>query len=150
MTTTIRLTRWIGSRNPSIWVLVLSLAIATLRGVPAAAAIIYVDKEKSCPGAGTDSRPYCSIRNAFEVVNPGDDIRIRNSATPYDESAIATRSGTAAAPIIIEPDTGHHPILRYTGKGAMAAVIKLQYVDYWTIRNLTFDGSGVWTSSIAV
>src|SRR5437773_10029154 len=32
----------------------------------------------------------------------------------------------------------------------MAAVIQIQGQDYWTVRNLTFDGTGVFTSQMAV
>jgi hypothetical protein len=117
---------------------------------PAEAAIIYVDKDKSCPGSGTSSSPYCTIQGAFNVARPGDVIRIRDAATPYDESAVATRSGTASAPITIEPDVGHHPKLRYSGRNAQAGVIEIRNADYWQIRRLNFDGSGTQTSRHAV
>ena len=118
--------------------------------VPAQAAILYVDKDNGCPGTGTSQAPYCRIQNAFNAASAGDTIRIRDSATPYDESATATRSGTSGNPIIVEPDAGNNPTLRYTGNGAMAAVIQILGQDYWTVRNLTFDGTGVFTSQMAV
>jgi hypothetical protein len=116
----------------------------------AQAAILYVDKDNSCPGAGTDANPYCSIQNAFNVVNPGDTIRIRDSASPYDQSANLTRSGTAGTPIIIEPDVGHNPTIRFTGNGAINAAIHLNGVHDVTVQNLTFDGAGVYTSTLAL
>ena len=114
------------------------------------ASVIYVDKDKSCPGSGTSNSPYCSIQAAFNVADPGDVIRIRDSATPYDERAVATRSGTASAPITIEPDVGHHPKLRYSGRNAQAGVIEIKDANYWRIRDLTFDGIGTQTSRSAV
>jgi hypothetical protein len=118
--------------------------------VPAQAAIIYVDKDNACPGTGTSQNPYCRIQNAFNAVSAGETIRIRDSATLYDENAITTASGTAANPITIEPDLGHQPILRYTGNGAVHAVMEIRDADYWIVRNLTFDGTGVYTSLFAI
>jgi hypothetical protein len=115
----------------------------------AQAAIIYVDKDNPCPGAGTDANPYCSIQRAFNVAVAGDRIRIRDSATPYDESATAQNSGTSGNPITVEPDIGHHPILRYSGNGATTGVININH-SYWTIQNLTFDGTGVNTSRLGI
>jgi hypothetical protein len=117
---------------------------------PAEAAVIYVDKDKSCPGSGTSNSPHCTIQAAFNVARPGDVIRIRDSATPYDERAVATRSGTSTAPITVEPDVGHHPKLRYSGRNAQAGVIEIKDADYWRIKGLTFDGSGTQTSRYAV
>jgi hypothetical protein len=117
---------------------------------PAEAAVIYVDKDKSCPGSGTSNSPHCTIQAAFNVARPGHVIRIRDSATPYDERAVATRSGTATAPITVEPDVGHHPKLRYSGRNAQAGVIEIRDADYWRIRGLTFDGNGTQTSRHAV
>ena len=114
------------------------------------AAVIYVDKDKPCPGSGTSNSPYCSIQAAFNVADPGDVIRIRDSATPYDERAVATRSGTASAPITVEPDVGHHPKLRYSSPKAQAGVIEIRDADYWQIRGMTFDGIGTQTSRYAV
>ena len=114
------------------------------------AAVIYVDKDKPCPGSGTSNSPYCNIQAAFKVARPGDVIRIRDSATPYDERAVATRSGTSKAPITVEPDVGHHPKLRYSGRNAHAGVIEIRDADYWQISDLTFDGSGTQTSRFAV
>jgi len=39
-------------------------------------AVIYVNKDSSCPGSGTIGSPYCSIQNAFNVAAAGDDIRM--------------------------------------------------------------------------
>jgi hypothetical protein len=118
---------------------------------PAEAVILYVDKDnKSCPGSGSSSTPYCTIQAAFNVARPGDVIRIRNAATPYDEKAVTTRSGTASAPITVEPDVGHLPRLRYSARNAQAGVIEIKDADYWQIRGLTFDGNGTQTSMHAV
>jgi parallel beta-helix repeat protein len=130
------------------------LSLIFLTGIVGAtiteAAILYVDKDSPCPGAGTTGVPYCSIQNAFNAVDPGDTIRIRNAASPYDQNAIARRSGTASSPIILEPDSGHNPIIRFTGKGFQAAAIQLQDVDYWIVRNLTFNGTNTYSSRYAL
>ena len=117
----------------------------------AQAAIIYVNRDNSCPGDGSSGTPYCSIQNAFNAVKPGDNIRIRKASTPYDQSASVAVSGTATAPITLEADDpANPPIIRYTGNGSQTAAIRLANVDYWTIQNLVFDGTGIWTSSMAV
>jgi parallel beta-helix repeat protein len=114
------------------------------------AATIYVDKDNPCPGSGTSTNPYCAIQNAFNKVTAGDTVRIRTAASPYSESAVLTVSGTPANPIIIEPDSGHMPTLRNSGANAQTGVIRLTDTDYVTIRNLTFDGTGVQTSRYAI
>lgn len=113
-------------------------------------AIIYVDRDQSCPGSGTTTVPYCNLQNAFNVVNAGDSIRIRDSASPYDMTGTLTRSGSSGSRITIEPDTGHNPTLRYTGNDADTGVIYLSTVSYVTIQNLTFNGTGVQTSRAAI
>jgi hypothetical protein len=114
------------------------------------AAIIYVDKDTPCPGQGASNNPYCTIQRAFDAVRPGDVIRIRDSALPYDERALGTRSGTATSPITVEPDVGHNPTLRYSGNNAQTGAIEIRDADYWHIKGLTFDGSETQTSRHAV
>jgi hypothetical protein len=114
------------------------------------AVIIYVDKDNSCPGSGTSSNPYCTIQRAFNVVRPGDTVRIRQSASPYNERAVATRSGTSTAPIIVEADAGNSPTLRLTQRNAQQGAIEIRDASYWQIRGLTFDGRGTQTSRHAI
>lgn len=117
---------------------------------PVEAATIYVDKDNSCNGAGTTGDPYCSIQLAFDNVSAGDTIRIRDSASPYEETATLTTSGSSGSRITIEPDVGHNPTLRNTGANSNAGVIKLSKNSYITIQNLNFNGAGVQTSRYAV
>jgi hypothetical protein len=129
--------------------ILLAFILLLLTGT-ANAAILYVDRDSGCPGSGTTGAPYCSIQNAFNVVNAGDSINIRDSASPYDANSVLTRGGSSGSPIIIQPDTGHNPTLRYTGSGADAGAIEIRNVSYVTVQNLNFDGSGVYTSSYAM
>jgi parallel beta-helix repeat protein len=117
---------------------------------PVEAAIIYVDKDSSCPGSGSSTSPYCSIQRAFNIVRPGDVVRIRQSATPYNERAVGTTSGTVSSPITVEADVGHKPTLRYSATSAQTGTIEIRDADYWYIKGLTFDGSGIQTSKYAV
>ena len=93
------------------------------------AAIIYVDKDSSCPGNGLTAGPYCSIQNGLNHpgLRAGDTIRIRDSATPYDENAVTPSGldGTAANPIVIEPDVGNNPILRSIATNVDSGVITI-------------------------
>jgi hypothetical protein len=114
-------------------------------------AIIYVDRDNSCPGNGSSKNPYCSIQNAMNRAGlaAGDKIRIRNSNIAYDETAYtpARIDGTARDPIIIEPDLGHYPNLISTSTNNLDGVINLIDVNYWTVRNLRFDACSVPTTS---
>jgi hypothetical protein len=114
--------------------------------VKASGAIIYVDKDSACPENGSSATPFCSITNAMNVAVAGDTIRIRDSATPYDEQVFAKNSGMASSPIILEPDVGHHPILPCSITNSSYGIVNIENVDYWTIRNLTFDAPGLATS----
>ena len=144
-------TRANGSPDVRRFATLISLALIGICGASKTqAAILYVDKDSPCPGAGTTGVPYCSIQNAFNTADPGDTIRIRNAATPYDQNAVAKRSGTANGPIIVEPDSGHNPTIRCTKSGALVAAIQIEDADYWIVRNLTFNGTNTYTSKYAV
>lgn len=127
------------------WLVISLLLISVTSGE---AVIRYVDKDV-CPttGSGTTGDPYCSIQSAFDAVNPGDIVRIRNSATPYDGEFTLNRSGSPGAgnEIIVESDPGHTPILRNSnGSGcADCTAIYIRGMSYITVQNLTFDGTGV-------
>ncbi len=110
----------------------------------------YVSKDYVGTQTGSSDQPFNTIQAACDVVNPGESIRIRTSAAPYDATTTVTRSGSIAGQIIIEPDIGHTPILTYSGSGSGEAALFLQSVNYWTIQGLTFDGTGVYTSAMAV
>src|SRR5262249_59977058 len=99
----------------------------------AEATIRYVNNTASCPGSGTTAAPYCNIQNAFDAAVAGDIIRIRDSGTAYTSGATTTANhdGTSVSPIIIEPDPGQNQNI--------LAQIYLLNVNYWTVRNLTFN-----------
>jgi fibronectin type III domain protein len=109
-------------------------------------AVVYVNKDKPCPGIGNSASPYCSIQNALDVALPGFDIRIRKASSPYNESDFASRSGTAANPIVLEADDPSHPPII----SGSSASIRLKQVNYWTVQNLVFDGTGVSVPSTAL
>ena len=103
---------------------------------------IYVDNTASCATAdGSSAHPWCSLAAGFAQVNAGQTLRIRgNPSNPYTPDSITGfASGTAASPIIVEPDVGHNPVIR---PASGRAAITLNGKDYITIRNLTFDGTG--------
>jgi hypothetical protein len=126
------------------------LVMGLLSTAAVQAAILYVDNTRSCPGSGTTTAPYCSIQNAFNVVNAGDTIRIRTGTGIYDQSAlVSNRSGTQANPVILEPDTGASFIVRNSNGGTRQKAIEIRDSDYWIVRNLTFDGAAVNTSTNA-
>jgi hypothetical protein len=89
-------------------------------------------------GGGT----YCTIQSAVNAATPGTAIRVRNSARPYNETVRIHTSGTAGAPIVLEPEPGHNPIL--TGgrqvKHNKWGMVSVDDASHIVVRNLTFDG----------
>jgi hypothetical protein len=133
------------------FILGIGLAAALFSPVLAQAATLYVNNTSACPGNGLTGTPFCSLQNAFNVVNAGDTIRIRTGTGVYNQAAsVVNRSGTAGNPIILEPDVGASFIITNNNAEANQAAILIQDSDYWTIRNLTFDGNGVQTSIYAL
>jgi hypothetical protein len=135
----------------SIRVFCILLCLAGFLSSASAQSTLYVYGDNSCPGAGTDADPYCSIQNAFDNVAAGDTIRIRDASSPYDEHAVATTTGTEGNIITLEPDIGHNPTIRYTDTGnSNTGAIEIRNASYWTVQNLTFDGAGVEVSRSAL
>jgi hypothetical protein len=119
--------------------LTLACLLVATRAAAAHIAVVYVNKDNRCPGAGTSINPYCSIQTALKVALPGFDIRIRKASTPYNESDSAITSGTATYPIVLEADDPSNPPIL----SGSSAQITLNAVNYWTVQNLVFDGTGV-------
>ena len=127
------------------------IALVFLTASLANATVRYVNNNSPCPGNGTSSSPYCNIQNAFNVAVAGDDIRIQFGTGVYDQQATTVSAGTSTSPIIVESDNAaQQPILRFTGNGSNNAMLHINGHSYWTLQNLTFDGSGVFTSAFAV
>lgn len=109
----------------------------------------FVDRDAACPGQGTDAEPFCSITEAFgPTLAPGDTILLRESDTPYPaQDWSQAPDGTAAAPITLQPEPGHAPII--------AGRLLLDGVSDWTLRGLTVDvrdaaGAGIEIRSATV
>jgi parallel beta-helix repeat protein len=80
---------------------------------------------------GTIDRPYGTLQKALQIVQPGDTIKLASGV--YQESNKTLTSGTASAPIIIEPDDGAKPIL----DGNLNTLNAIQILNsFYTIRNL--------------
>src|SRR5262245_51309763 len=115
--------------------------LALLFASPLGAANIYVDNRVNCPGTGTSTNPYCSIQNAFNVVNAGDHIKIRTGTGDYTETPKLTRSGRAGSLIVIESDSGNSPNI-YGNSSQAGMTISASYVS---IQNLKFDAGSNWS-----
>ncbi|MFF4114091.1 PKD domain-containing protein [Streptomyces sp. NPDC001714] len=94
----------------------LSLAMIVVAGVmsgwgtgravadPGPGRTLYVEQYStvcSDSGTGTQSRPFCTVQAAADVVEPGDTVRILGdySLSPHPEAVTLTRSGTSDKPI---------------------------------------------------
>ena len=103
----------------------------------------FVDRDSSCTGDNGDTgTPWCSIQAAFTAAAAGHVIKIRDSASCYDENAILTISGTSSNRITVQPDTGHSPCIRHTGSSLTTGAIDIRG-NYVTVQNLTFNASGI-------
>jgi hypothetical protein len=105
--------------------------------------VLYVNRDNSCPGAGTSASPYCTIQSAVNTAKPGFDIRIRRSSSAYTESVSASTPGTANHRIVLEADNPSNPPV-LTGQ------VTLNAAGYWTVQSLVFDGTGVSVPSPAL
>ncbi|MEO7324759.1 MAG: right-handed parallel beta-helix repeat-containing protein [Dokdonella sp.] len=100
------------------------------------------------------STPFHTIAHAVNVVGPGDSIDVR--AGTYVESVVISRSGTAAAWIVLRAYPGEAPLWRSTGS---APTLYFYHPDcdedvigsgsgnvdchplYWIVQGLTMQGS---------
>ncbi|MEV5959983.1 PKD domain-containing protein [Streptomyces sp. NPDC051987] len=105
---------------------------------------LYVDRDAlSCSdsGTGTESKPFCSVQAAANVVEPGDTVRILGtSLSPYAEAVTLTRSGTGDEPITISgaplPQSRSAAVL---AAPATAPALTLEGVHDVRIESLTFS-----------
>lgn len=96
-------------------------------------------------GTGLTTAPFCRIDDAVDYAGlaAGDRIKVRNGNT-YDERIQPPigKNGTAGSHIYIEADSGHTPTIRSARTtDSQHGAITLLDVNYWTIQNLTFNGS---------
>ncbi|MEU2339519.1 PKD domain-containing protein [Streptomyces sp. NPDC013172] len=133
----------------------LSLAAIAVAGVMsgwgAAAAVadpgpdrtLYVDDESlTCTdsGPGTESRPFCSVQTAADVVEPGDTVRILGdySMSPHPATVILTRSGTSDKPITFSGAPLSSRLKTVLATPASAPALTLKGVHDVRVESLTF------------
>jgi hypothetical protein len=96
--------------------------------------VLYVDPEAGddLNGGATDA-PLRTLGKALELVQPGWHIRLRTGV--YQEAAETVRPGRPDAPIVIEPDINHSPVL--DGDSHRMGALQVEH-SYYTIRGLEF------------
>jgi hypothetical protein len=94
----------------------------------------YVDGDAE--NCSTKGEPFCTLQEAFDNAElaAGDEILVRDAATPYDGAVVIDVDGTEDSPVVLRPDDGHTPIFGGT--------IQIADCSYWTVRGLTFDAGG--------
>jgi len=109
---------------------------------------IFVDcDDTGSLDTGTQTEPYKTLQQAFDVVDPGDVVDIMNGTCgggngPINEIARLSRSGTAGNPITFRSFSGHTPQI-----GTIPATLDEAYgillfgADYITFSDLTFKGT---------
>ncbi|MFE4968911.1 PKD domain-containing protein [Streptomyces sp. NPDC056660] len=134
----------------------LSLAMIVMAGVmsgwgtgraaadPVSGGTLYVAHDSpSCSdsGTGTQSKPFCSVQAAADVVEPGDTVRMLGSPlSPYSEAVTLTRSGTSDKPITFSGA----PLSPSRSKAVLAApasapALTLKGVHDVRVESLTFS-----------
>ncbi len=84
------------------------LALARLAPL-APATTYYVSPSGSDAAAGTQAAPFATVQYGAGRLGPGDVLVLRGGS--YHESVAVSRSGTAAAPILIQAYPGETPVL---------------------------------------
>ncbi|MFK0107925.1 PKD domain-containing protein [Streptomyces sp. NPDC091217] len=133
----------------------LSLAMIVMAGVsgwgtgraaadPGPGRTLYVEGYStvcSDSGTGTESRPFCTVQAAADVVEPGDTVRILGdfSLSPHPEAVTLTRSGTSDKPITFSgaplPSSRLKTVL---ATPASAPALTLKGVHDVRVESLTF------------
>jgi len=125
------------------WIVTLcAVAIATVPTAAVAEETFHVDADaatEGCVGDGSEAAPFGTIECAFAAggFGPGDRIVLHDAAVPYTGASTAglgLQSGTATAPVVIEPAPGAAPIV--------TSSLAIVDVSHWTLRGLTFAGTG--------
>lgn len=108
--------------------------------VESAGATFYVATTGSDANAGTASAPWRTVQKALNSLTPGQTALVR--AGNYTESLLATRGGSATAPITIRNYPGERPIV--TAAGGKTENMTLQLgagAAYLRIQGLTLQGA---------
>jgi len=66
------------------------------------AATYYIDPSGDDSNPGTQSEPFATIQNAANIVNPGDEVIVKDGT--YEEQVVISRSGTEEEPIIFRSE----------------------------------------------
>ena len=88
---------------------------------------------------------FRNCETSAESRRAGQDIRIQNTGTNYNETDTLSVSGTAANPIVIEGDNAASPptLTNTTSTASDSYQMQTDDVDYITIQNLKWDGTGL-------
>ncbi|MFE2065707.1 PKD domain-containing protein [Streptomyces sp. NPDC059467] len=92
-------------------------------------------------GTGTESRPFCTVQAAADVVEPGDTVRILGdySLSPHPEAVTLTRSGTSDKPITFSgPPLPSSRLRTVLATPAAAPALTLKGVHDVRVESLTF------------
>lgn len=123
--------------------LLLPVGIACLIATPtAAAATLWVAPNGQAGAAGTAEAPLASLAEAAARAQAGDVIRIAGGTYPHTRSVQLVGSGTAAAPIRIEPADTRWPRFDFSAQQfeQRQSGIIVQG-DYWHLVGIEVIGS---------
>lgn len=120
----------------------LVLICASLAAVvnSAAAATYYVTTAGNDTSAGSQAAPWRTVQRALNATSPGDTVLVATGT--YREQVTFTRSGTAAAKIVLKNAPGQFPIIDGQGVsvgqfGALVGFNNVAYVRFegFEVRN---------------
>jgi Right handed beta helix region len=92
--------------------------------------------------AGSETAPWRSLQKAFRSLAPGQTALVKNGTYTGRIDVSSAASGTAAAPKTLAAYPGHAPVFNN--------VLRVDGLQYWRIRGLTFAPVGVDTGFYAV
>ena len=118
----------------------ISITVLSLVSI-ANAGIFHADNSKPYPGKGSTISPYCSLTIATTNRQCGDIVKVRTGSEAYNETIIIDQpSCPDSAPIVVQADDGHQPILTSRAGPSVTALFNLVNVSNWRVEGLIFDG----------
>lgn len=128
-----------------------ALAAATVAMLPLRRALAAVTTGKTWyvdGGAGDDGHAGSSETQAFrsldrlnkETFGPGDRILFKRGSD-YPGAFLPRGSGSAGAPVVVDA-YGQGALPRLHADGKAPSTVRLQNIEYWTVRNLEISNQG--------
>ena len=106
---------------------------------PPESTVAYVSPSGSESNPGTLEWPFRTVQHALDAAQPGWAIYVRQGT--YAEEATCRRSGTAAAPVTLQANSGERPVLQpVPGLPGNHYALRIQ-CDYFNVRGFILENA---------